>query len=81
MYSLADTVSVKEDWGHSSNMIAVELAQMARVKRLALFHHEPAFDDGMIDRVLAETLRFEEISRSEHKVEVLSAYDGLELTV
>ncbi len=81
MYSLADTVSVKEDWGHSSNMIAVELAQMARVKRLAMIHHEPVFDDRMIERVLAETIRFEEISRAGHRVEVLSAYDGLELTV
>ena len=27
MYSLADMVSIREDWGHSSNVIAVELAQ------------------------------------------------------
>ena len=79
MYSLADTISVKEDWGHSNNMVAVELAQMARVKRLVMFHHEPAFDDRMIERVLAETVRFEEISRDAHKVEVMSAFDGLEL--
>ena len=29
-YSLADQISIKEDWGHSSNMIAVELAQLAQ---------------------------------------------------
>ncbi len=83
MYSLADTVSVKEDWGHSSNVMAVELAQMARVKRLALFHHEPVYDDAMIEKVRGETVRFEEISRhgSGHKVEVITAYDGLDLTV
>jgi anti-anti-sigma factor len=79
MYSLADTISVKEDWGHSSNVVAVELAQAARVKRLVLFHHEPAYDDRMIEEVHAETVRFEEISRPGHKVEVISAYDGLEL--
>jgi len=27
MYSLAEAVSVKEDWGHSSNIVAVELAR------------------------------------------------------
>jgi phosphoribosyl 1,2-cyclic phosphodiesterase len=81
MYSLADAVSVKEDWGHSSNIIAVELAQLARAKRLVLFHHEPAYDDARIERVLSETIRYEEISREGHKVEVLSAYDGLELAV
>ena len=63
MYSLAEAVSVKEDWGHSSNIVAVELAQMARVKRLVLFHHEPAYDDATIERVLRETIRYEEISR------------------
>jgi anti-anti-sigma factor len=79
MYSLADTISVKEDWGHSSNVVAVELAHAARVKRLVLFHHEPAYDDHMIEEVFTETVRFEEISRPGHKVEVISAYDGLEL--
>jgi phosphoribosyl 1,2-cyclic phosphodiesterase len=80
MYSLADTMSVKEDWGHSNNVVAVELAQAAHVKRLVLFHHEPVFDDRMIERVLADTIRFEEISRHGEKRDVISAYDGLELT-
>lgn len=81
MYSLAEAVSVKEDWGHSSNIVAVELAQLAKVKQLVLFHHEPAYDDASIERVLRETIRYEEISRDGHRVEVISAYDGLELTV
>ncbi|MBI3710926.1 MAG: MBL fold metallo-hydrolase [Proteobacteria bacterium] len=81
MYSLAEAISVKEDWGHSSNIVAVELTQLARAKRLALFHHEPAFDDKMIETVFAETVRFEEISRDGHRVEVISAYDGLEIVI
>ena len=54
---------------------------MARVQRLVLFHHEPAYDDARIERVFGETVRYEEISRAGHKVEVISAYDGLELAV
>jgi anti-anti-sigma factor len=81
MYSLAEAVSVKEDWGHSSNIVAVELAQLANVKQLVLYHHEPAYDDASIERVLRETMRYEEISRDGHRVEVTSAYDGLELTI
>jgi hypothetical protein len=46
-----------------------------------LFHHEPVLDDRMIEVVLADTVRFECISRRGDKVEVISAYDGLELTV
>ena len=34
----------------------------------------------MLELVLAETMRFEAISRLDEKVEVISAYDGLELT-
>ena len=81
MYSLGDAVSVKKHWGHSSNVVAVELAQAAQVKRLALFHHDPVLDDAMLEVVLADTKRFEAISRIGEKVDVISACDGLELTL
>jgi hypothetical protein len=35
----------------------------------------------MIESIYHETRRFEEVSRDGHAVEVISAYDGLELTV
>ena len=81
MYSLADTVSVKEDWGHSSNVVGVELCQIARVKHLCLYHHEPVHDDLKIASVQQETLRLEEITRGDHTLRISSAYDGLEITV
>ena len=81
MYSLGDTVSVKKHWGHSSNVVAVELAHAAQVKRLALFHHDPVLDDRMLEVVLGDTVRFEAISRRGARTEVISAYDGLELTI
>ncbi len=79
MYSLADAISVKADWGHSSNVIGVELCQAARAKRLVLFHHEPANDDRALARILQETRRLEELTRDEHRLEVVAAYDGLEM--
>lgn len=82
MYSLAETMSVKQDWGHSSNIMGVELCQKAGAKRLCLFHHEPVNDDLHIQSILAETLRFEEISRHERpRLEICAAYDGLVLDV
>jgi phosphoribosyl 1,2-cyclic phosphodiesterase len=77
MYSLADAISVKADWGHSSNVVGVELCQMAGVRHLCLFHHEPAFDDAAIARVLAEARRLEEITRTGAALRVSSAYDGM----
>ena len=79
MYSLADAVSIKADWGHSSNIVGVELCQLAGAKRLCLFHHEPVFDDAAIDAVLAETRRLEEITRGARPLQVSAAYDGLEI--
>ena len=52
MYSLADAISVRADWGHSSNVVGVELCQMAGARHLCLFHHEPAYSDQAIDAVL-----------------------------
>lgn len=78
MYSLAEAVSVKADWGHSSNIVGVELCQAAAVKRLALFHHEPVHDDKQLSRLVAETRRLEQITRgSRAPLEIISAYDGL----
>ena len=79
MYSLADTISVKADWGHSSNIVGVELCQMAGVRQLCLFHHEPIHSDEAIARVLAETRRFEEITRGGKPLLVTAAYDGMEI--
>jgi len=79
MYSLAEAISVKADWGHSSNIVGVELCQAARVRRLALFHHEPAYNDTQIAEVLAETRRFEEITREGDALDVITTWDGLEL--
>jgi len=79
MYSLAEAVSVKEDWGHSSNVVGVELCQLANAKRLVLFHHEPANNDVRIEEIWRETLRYEEISRTGDPLDISVAYDGLEI--
>ena len=81
MYSLADSVSMKEDWGHSSNIVAVDLSHEAKAKRLVLFHHEPTYSDDDIERMHLETIRYEELTRSDTPLEVLCAYDGLEISL
>ena len=79
MYSLAEATTIKADWGHSSNVVGVELCQMAGVRHLCLFHHEPANDDEAISRILAETRRLEEITRTGDPLRVTAAYDGMEI--
>ncbi len=42
------------DWGHSTANYAVHVAREAGVKRLTLFHHDPAHSDDTLDRMLEE---------------------------
>jgi len=81
MYALADAVSVKADWGHSSNIVGVELCQTAGARRLCLFHHEPMYSDNRIYKVWRDTRRLEELTRTGTPLEVLAAYDGLEVSL
>lgn len=41
----------KKGWGHSTFLDALERAAQAKVKRLAIFHHDPAHDDAFLDRI------------------------------
>ncbi|MFL5521617.1 MAG: MBL fold metallo-hydrolase [Gemmatimonadales bacterium] len=79
MYALAEAISVKADWGHSSNIVGVELCQMARARHLVLFHHEPANNDATLEGLLKEARRFEELTRGDQALKVSAAYDGMEI--
>ena len=41
----------KKGWGHSTFLDALERAAHAKVKRLAIFHHDPSHDDAFLDRI------------------------------
>jgi phosphoribosyl 1,2-cyclic phosphodiesterase/CheY-like chemotaxis protein len=60
-------------WGHSPVEFAVDLAIAGRVRRLALFHHDPLRDDAGVDR-LVERARDRAAGSA---VEVFGAAEGL----
>jgi ribonuclease BN (tRNA processing enzyme) len=70
---------LKEDWGHSSNIVAVDLCHAAEARQLALFHHEPIYSDEDLQSIHSETIRYEQLTRLGRRLEVLCAYDGLEV--
>jgi ribonuclease BN (tRNA processing enzyme) len=43
-------------WGHSSVTQALRFAQLARVKHLVTFHHDPEHDDWKLDQLTAAAL-------------------------
>ena len=79
MYSLAESITLKADWGHSSNVMAVNLCHGAGARKLVLFHHEPATNDATLEGLLKEARRFEELTRGDQALKVSAAYDGLEI--
>ena len=79
MYSLAASNAMHEDRGHSSNVVAIDLCRQAGAKRLALFHHDPLHGDEELQRMHEDSLRYEKLTRDGPALEVLCAYDGLEV--
>lgn len=60
-------------WGHSPVEFAVDLAAAGRVRRLALFHHDPQRDDNAVDRIVASA----RLRAAGTGVDVFGACEGL----
>jgi CheY-like chemotaxis protein len=69
----------KKNWGHSTYEYAVDLAGAARVRQLALTHHDPAHNDDFVEEVERRARAY--AMQRGHRVEVCCAYEGLDLTV
>ena len=80
-YNLADHVHIKQNWGHSSNLVGIELAVRSGVKRLCLFHNEHTLDDHQLEKFLQDSRRYLEIYSEHDTLKVLIAYDGLIIEV
>jgi ribonuclease BN (tRNA processing enzyme) len=61
------------DWGHSTANYAVEVARQSGVKRLTLFHHDPAHSDGTIDQMLRDA---QKLAGRTSMLEVSAASEG-----
>jgi phosphoribosyl 1,2-cyclic phosphodiesterase len=80
-YSLLDAVDSKENWGHSSNLIGVELAVRSNVKRLSLFHSDHTYDDESLSQFLNDTREYLKIHDCSSSLEICLAYDGMEIEI
>lgn len=76
-YQMANTS--RQDWGHSSNVIGVELCKRAGVKTLVLFHQEPTLRDAALEQFLKDTRRYAKLYMPEQPLNVLMAYDGMKV--
>lgn len=84
-YTFEDANNAKRHWGHSDHITAVELAARAKVKKLAVFHHEPSHSDRDIENIHEEALAYSETynrtvtpeSTHHYPEQIKLAYDGL----
>lgn len=80
-YELGAAGLAKENWGHSSNIVAVELGVRSGVRRLCLFHNEPTIDDAALMGFLESTRRYRTLYDEDSDMTVDLAYDGLEIDI
>ena len=69
----------KLGWGHSPVESIVEFAVKAKVKRLALFHHDPYHADAFIDEMVQHAQQL--IAAQKSPVECFGAKEGMEVVL
>jgi phosphoribosyl 1,2-cyclic phosphodiesterase len=78
-YTLEEAIA-KRYWGHSSFSLAADFAASWNIKRLILFHHEPAYSDQKVEAILKSASWY--LGHMEKQgIEVILAREGLEIDV
>lgn len=70
-YQNEDYITKKQGWGHSTPEIACEVARLAGVGQLVLFHHEPTHNDEQLVQMEQAAQRL--------FPNTMAAYEGLEI--
>lgn len=71
---LPEEARLRPNWGHSTWVDALALAEAAQVARLALFHHDPGRSDQEVDRIVAA-------ASAQASMDVFAAAEGSTLTL
>ncbi len=69
----------KQGWGHTSIPVLIDLALKARVKQLAVFHHDPRRSDAEIDELWR--LWLEKLKEKGHSITLFWAREGMTLAL
>ncbi|MCE5252320.1 MBL fold metallo-hydrolase [bacterium] len=84
MYATLEQTVEKENYGHSTAVIGVDLALSASVGKLVLFHHDPESNDTQIAKSYLDARKY--LKNREHEfpgngLSIVTSYDGLVLDV
>lgn len=67
--------SQRVGWGHATTGYAADIGTLGGVRRLALFHHDPAHPDGVVDGIVRRARR--RLVTYGSDIEVFGAAEGL----
>ena len=84
MYATLEQTVEKENFGHSTAVIGVDLALSASVRKLVLFHHDPESDDTQIAKSYLDAQNYLQSREKEfpgNRLSIVTSYDGLVLDV
>jgi phosphoribosyl 1,2-cyclic phosphodiesterase len=76
MYAFSEVLE-KEDWGHSSTFMGVDLAVEANVKQIAFFHHEPTYSDFKLMDIFRQTEKYLKLVAPKSDLKIFLSYEGL----
>lgn len=79
-YSFADAYSSKFEWGHSTAIVGIDLAEDAGVRHLLLFHHDPYSRDSTMAEILRRSIRYRNVQNIK-QLKIGIAREGLEITL
>ena len=74
-----DEYRCRVGWGHPRLATVVDLAIEARVRRLALFHHDPQRDDDQVDQLVLQARN--RVAEKRASLDVFAAVEGAEIIV
>ncbi len=66
----------KEDWGHSSTFIGVDIALAAKIKKIAFYHHEPTYSDFKLVNIFEQTRKYLNAIGDDHPLKMILAQEG-----
>ncbi len=67
----------KEDWGHSSTFIGVDIALEAEIKKIAFYHHEPTYTDFKLVSIFEQTQKYLKAIGRESPLEMILSREGM----
>ncbi len=69
----------KEDWGHSSTFIGIDLAVEAGVKKICFHHHEPNYSDFKLVDIFRQTQKYLKLVGGDSPIKICLAHEGMKL--